>query len=99
MKQNKSDQQIKDEYASLLKKAKMVSVVLLVFILPRLVLGFSDLETFLGFNYASALIPLAIGILIAGGFYYKFWRCPACNQFPGDSWSRTTCKKCNVALK
>ncbi len=99
MKQNKSGQQVKDEYASILKKAKIISVVFALLILPRLVLGFSDLKTFLGLNYVSALIPLTIGVIIAGGFYFKYWRCPACNEFPGDSWSRTTCKKCNVVLK
>ena len=99
MNQNKSDQEIKDKYASILKKAKIISGIFILLILPRLVLSFSDLETFLGFNYVTALIPLAIAVIIAGGFYYKYWRCPACNEFPGDSWSRETCKKCNVVLK
>ena len=99
MNQKKTDKQIKDEYASILKKAKVVSVFLVLLILPRLILGFSSQETFLGLNYASSLIPLAVGILITVGFYYKYWRCPACNKLPGDSWSRTTCKQCNVTFK
>lgn len=96
---NKSDQQIKDEYASLLKKAKIVSVILALLIAPRLILNFSSLETFLGFNNNTALIPLGIGVVICVAFYYFYWRCPACNKLPGDSWSRTTCKNCSVKLK
>ena len=99
MNQNKSDQEIKNQYASLLKRAKIISVIFILLILPRLILNFSDRETFLGFNNITALIPLAIGVIIAAVFYYKYWRCPACNEFPGDSWSKTSCKKCNVALK
>ena len=99
MTQNKSDQQIKDEYASLLKKAKIVCCLLVLLILPRLVLNFSSLESFLGFNNTTALIPLGIGVIICVAFYYFYWRCPACKKLPGDSWSRTTCKNCNVNLK
>lgn len=99
MSQEKTDQQIKNEYASLLKKAKIVSIILVLLILPRLILGFTSQETFLGLNYVTSLIPLVFGIFITVGFYYFLWRCPACNGLPGDSWSRTTCKKCNVVLK
>ena len=95
----KSDQQIKDEYAALLKKAKLICVIVVLLILPRLVLNFSSLETFMGFNINTALIPLGIGVIICVCFYYFFWRCPACNKLPGDSWSKTRCKNCDVALK
>ena len=99
MNQEKSDQQIKDEYAALLKKAKTVCVVFILLILPRLILNFSSLSTFLGLNNTTALIPLAIGVIICVGFYYFYWRCPACKKLPGDSWSKTHCKNCNVPLK
>lgn len=99
MSNQKSDQDIKNEYAALLKKAKLICVIVVLLILPRLVLNFSNLETFLGFNINTALIPLAVGVVICVSFYYFFWRCPACNKLPGDSWSKTRCKNCDVELK
>lgn len=96
---NFSDQEIKAKYASLLIKAKLVAFVFVLLIIPRLVLNFGSQETFLGFTKNSSFIPLVFGILIAGGFYYLFWRCPACKKLPGDSWSRTRCKQCDVELK
>ena len=99
MSKNKTNQEIKVEYASLLRASIVISCILILLILPRLIIGFTSLNTFLGLTYASALIPLAIGVIICVVFYFKYWRCPACNKLPGDSWSRKTCKNCNVELK
>lgn len=99
MKQSKSGQEIKEEYASLLVKSKIVSIVFALLILPRIILGFTSQEIFLGLNQTTAIIPMVIGIIAAGSFYYLYWRCPACKELPGDSWSQTTCNKCNVSLK
>ncbi len=99
MSNQKTEQEIKNEYAALLKKAKFICVIVVLLILPRLILNFSSLETFMGFNINTALIPLAVGVVICVSFYYFLWRCPACNKLPGDSWSKTRCKNCDVELK
>lgn len=94
-----SDQQIKIKYAAILKQAKIMSVIFAALMVPRLILGFTDLETFLGLNYVTALIPTILGIIIYSVFTYKYWKCPSCSSFPGGGWSRAACKKCGIELK
>ena len=94
-----TEEEIKIKYAAVLSQAKVMTVIFAALMAPRLILGFTDLESFLGLNYVTALIPMAIGSTVYGIFAYKFWKCPSCGSFPGGGWSRAVCKKCGVELK
>ncbi|NQD35760.1 hypothetical protein HPT27_01925 [Permianibacter sp. IMCC34836] len=99
METEKSAAQVKEEYASMMVRAKLVSAITLLLISPRLILGFTDLNSFLGLNYVTALIPMLLGTIVYVVFFKKYWRCPACLELPGGGWTRKQCKHCGVALR
>lgn len=99
METEKSATQVKKEYASIMVRARIVSAVMLLLISPRLILGFTDRASFLGLNYVTALIPMILGAIVYSVFYAKYWRCPACMEFPGGGWVRKQCKQCGAALR
>ncbi len=49
------------------------------------------------------LLPIALGIafllLVAAGFSWLNWRCPACESYLGRGLSPNHCPKCGVALR
>ena len=96
----KSESQIKSEYLVVEKYALIVSFLFFVLAVPKLVLGFTDLDVFLGFTKMSALYLFTVGGVIYAVFFYKFWNCPSCSQYPGGRWIiKNSCKKCHVKLK
>ncbi|WP_028109137.1 hypothetical protein [Ferrimonas futtsuensis] len=99
MENKQAKQNVKADYVKILWKAKLASLVMILLSFPRLILGFTDLDAFLGMSYETALLPMILGFVAYIIFAKKVWRCPACNQFPGGGWTRVECKECKVALK
>ncbi len=56
-------------------------------------------------RYAAdlGLQPIVLGtaflVLVAAGFAWLNWRCPACRKYLGKSLSPNHCPKCGVALR
>ncbi|MDN4504346.1 hypothetical protein QX776_18195 [Alteromonadaceae bacterium BrNp21-10] len=94
-----TETEIKEAYAVVMTKAKIVSVIFGLLLLPKLVLGFTDLDVFLGLTYETALVLTVIATVLYLWFYLAYWKCPSCKEFPGGGWSREQCNKCNVNLK
>jgi len=88
-----------EKYQSVLLKAKIVSVIAIIFALPKLVIGFSSYSTFLGISSHVALMLFVGGFVPYIVFFYSYWKCPSCNKFPGSGWARKECQHCNVKLK
>jgi rubrerythrin len=59
----------------------------------------------LGGRYAAdiGLQPIALSaaflVLVAAGFSWLNWRCPACGKYLGRGLSPNQCPKCGVALR
>ena len=96
----KTEAQIISEYSIIQRNALIVSLLLILSLIPKLVLGFSDLESFMGLSELGALYLSTPGVIIYCVFFYKYWKCPSCSQFPGGSWFiKSKCHKCHVNLK
>lgn len=99
MNQSASASNVKRSYAIVERNAKIISAVAILLFMPRLILAFTDLDTFLGLTYQTALVPMAVATAVYTVFLGMYWKCPACKAFPGGGWSREKCKKCGVELK
>ena len=95
----KSAEEIKIEFASIKQKALVVTVIFILLALPNFIISFAGIKEVFGINYDMSLIPMGIGIFIFSIFVYKYWKCPACNAFPGGASSIKACTKCGAKLK
>ena len=95
----KTAEEIKIEFALIKQKALAVTVIFILLALPNFIINFTDTQEVFGINYDLSLIPMGIGIFIFSIFVYKYWKCPACNAFPGGASSIKQCTKCGAKLK
>jgi hypothetical protein len=87
------------KYKLVLFKAKIVSVIAIIFAIPKLVIGFTSHTSFLGISSNVALFLFALGFVPYIVFFYRYWKCPSCKKFPGSGWSRKECQHCHAMLK
>ncbi|AQT58893.1 hypothetical protein [Cellvibrio sp. PSBB023] len=91
--------EVLEKYKSVLFKAKIVSVIAIIFAIPKLFIGFTSYTTFLGISSNVALLLFTLGFVPYIVFFYSYWKCPSCNKFPGSGWARKECQHCHVMLK
>jgi len=88
----------KKKYRRLKSQAIIATIVFIALLAPRLVIGFTELDSFIGLSYEAALIPQAIGLVIYCYFFFKLYKCPECRKFPGSGWGLKKCNSCGVEL-
>ena len=94
----KSSEQIELEYKNTLRKAKFVSGVAVVTLLPWIYLMFTDSQSLLSAKGIAILSIAIVGQIVSLVFLLLYWKCPACDKYPGPGWNRTSCRSCGVAL-
>jgi hypothetical protein len=96
----KTEAQIIAEYSIIQRNSLIVSFLTIFLLIPKLVLGFSNLDSFMGLSELGALYLMTTGLVTYSIFFYKYWKCPSCFLFPGGRWIiKKKCQKCHVKLK
>ena len=95
----KTAESVISEYESTLIRAKVVSGIGILLLLPNVLGRFVDFERYLALDSTIRLWLMAIGTTTIGLFAWLFWNCPNCGKFPGGGWRRRECKSCGVFLR
>jgi hypothetical protein len=66
---------------------------------PKLALYLTGQQDVLGITKNASLAIFALGTVIYLYFGLVLYKCPNCQKYPGNGWSRATCNSCQVQLK
>lgn len=96
---DKTPEQIKRQYSSLLRKQAVVSAIVVAVWAPEIIAGFLGFDRFLGLGELDWLVIKVISLMPLFWFLLFIYECPSCGNFPGGGWTRRNCKSCGVQLK
>lgn len=93
-----SKKDVKQEFAKVIRNAKIAAAIFFILLTPSIVMMVKDLDTIYGLS-KDVWFEIGIGGFIIYGVYYLFfWKCPSCGKFPGRGWFRKNCDNCGVEL-
>lgn len=89
---------IKKEFAKVIKGAQISAAIFFILLTPSIVLTIKDMPELFGIAKDTWFNASVAGFVIYIGFVFLFWKCPKCGEYPGRGWFRKNCDKCGVEL-
>lgn len=93
-----SQKNIKEEFAKVILKAKIIAALFFILLAPSIVITVKGLDELFGYSKDIWFNISVAGFIIYGIYYLFFWKCPKCGSFPGRGWFRKNCDNCGVEL-
>lgn len=92
------DQDVKKEFAKVIRNAKITAALFFILFTPSLVLTVKEKTEMFGLPKDTWINASIAGFVIYLGFMFLMWKCPKCGKYPGRGWFRKNCQNCGVEL-
>lgn len=93
-----SSNEVIGKYRKILFGGKIVSAIFIMLALPKIIIGFTDINSILGINSGVAFWLFIVGTVFYTICFLIYYKCPACKKYPGNGWSLKKCQSCGEII-